>query len=137
MLNLSLNSLLEVFKMAKPTKQRSRILEKASARLGAMRSLGTDIDFGNGLSFTNFEESIAMTREALLAYNAAIATYSQAKLAFMELERNLADVAERMLTGVATQYGKQSHQYEMAGGTRKGARRRRRKAQEEVANTPV
>jgi hypothetical protein len=121
--------------MNKKSKQRSRVLEKASARLGAMRSLGTDINFGNGLTFTDFEESIDRTREALLAYNTAIATYSQAQLAFMELERNLADLAERMLTGVATQYGKQSHQYEMAGGTRKGARRRRpRKAKEEVAS---
>jgi hypothetical protein len=43
---------------------------------------------------------------------------SQSSIATLELA--LADMSERMLTGVASKYGKASDQYEMAGGARKG-----------------
>ena len=42
----------------------------------------------------------------------------------LETERELADVAEHMLMGVATRYGKSSVEYGMAGGVPKNQRRK-------------
>ncbi|MGI8935279.1 MAG: hypothetical protein ACR2FS_14525 [Phormidesmis sp.] len=47
-------------------------------------------------------------------------------------------MTDRMLTGVATQFGKNSDEYEMAGGTRKSERRRvKRPAMGQPASTAV
>jgi len=40
-------------------------------------------------------------------------------------EKALAGTTSMMLTGVALKYGKDSSEYEMAGGTRKSERRKR------------
>ena len=39
-------------------------------------------------------------------------------------EKALADLSERMLGGVASKFGKNSSEYEMAGGVRKSDRKR-------------
>ena len=39
-------------------------------------------------------------------------------------EKAIRDLSERMLAGVASKYGKDSSEYEMAGGTRKSERKR-------------
>ncbi|MEH2374772.1 hypothetical protein [Nostoc sp.] len=41
-----------------------------------------------------------------------------------ENERDLADYSEKILLGVAYKFGKNSHEYQMAGGTRKSERKR-------------
>jgi len=41
------------------------------------------------------------------------------------LEKSLGDLADQMLIGVAFKYGKNSREYEMAGGVRKSERIRR------------
>jgi hypothetical protein len=41
-----------------------------------------------------------------------------------DAEKTLRDMSERMLTGVATKYGKDSDEYEKAGGVRKRDRKR-------------
>lgn len=45
--------------------------------------------------------------------------------AFQTAEKNLASMSDRMLAGVAAKYGRDSTEYEMAGGTRTSDRRRR------------
>jgi hypothetical protein len=39
-----------------------------------------------------------------------------------QLEKNLSELGERMLIGIAFKYGKDSREYEMAGGVRKSER---------------
>jgi hypothetical protein len=42
----------------------------------------------------------------------------------LEIERELADMAEHILLGIATRYGKSSVEYGMAGGVPKNKRRK-------------
>jgi hypothetical protein len=42
----------------------------------------------------------------------------------MAAEQTLSDLSELMLLGVASKYGKNSNEYEMAGGVRKSDRKR-------------
>lgn len=41
-----------------------------------------------------------------------------------DTEKQLRDLSERMLIAVAAKYGKNSYEYEMAGGVRKSERKR-------------
>ena len=43
---------------------------------------------------------------------------------FLDAERSLSEMSEGMLMGVAMKFGMRSSQYEMAGGRRRGEKRR-------------
>jgi hypothetical protein len=52
------------------------------------------------------------------AYNTALSVIDSSKTEIDQLEKTLADVSDKMLIGVAFKYGKDSSEYEMAGGVR-------------------
>jgi hypothetical protein len=112
-----------------PRKKRSSvILDKALLRASGMKSISSTLDLGNGLTVPDYVTLIEKTQAQLDAYNTALSMMDQAQNSIATLELALADMSERMLTGVASKYGKSSDQYEMAGGARKGktiAKRRR------------
>jgi len=58
------------------------------------------------------------------AYNALLSQADQAQNELLAAEKAIRDLSERMLAGVASKYGKDSSEYEMAGGTRKSERKR-------------
>ncbi|MDD2922102.1 MAG: hypothetical protein PHQ36_07425 [Anaerolineales bacterium] len=60
----------------------------------------------------------------LSAYNTLLSQVDEVYNAVLSAEKALRDLNERMLTGVAAKYGKDSSQYEMAGGIRKSERKR-------------
>jgi uncharacterized protein YukE len=90
-----------------------------------MKSIDPVLDLGNGLTVATFSALIADTQQKLEAYNTALSTVDQTYQAILEAEQILSEYAERMLTGVASKYGRYSNEYIMAGGTlRRTARRR-------------
>jgi hypothetical protein len=64
-------------------------------------------------------------RSKIDAYNTALAIIDSSKTEIAALEKNLGELADQMLIGVAFKYGKNSPEYEMAGGVRKSERIRR------------
>jgi hypothetical protein len=104
-----------------PRKKRSSvILDKALLRASGMKSISSTLDLGNGLTVPDYVILIEKTQAQLDTYNTALSMMDQAQSSIATLELALADMSERMLTGVASKYGKSSDQYEMAGGARKG-----------------
>jgi hypothetical protein len=116
--------------MTRIKKTNSPILEKATLRAAGLQSIAPNLNFGQGLSVKAYNEMIQEMRTKMAAYNAVLSTVDQAKAEIVELERNLGDFSDRMLTGVATQYGKNSPEYSMAGGVPKADRRRRKPSNE-------
>jgi hypothetical protein len=57
-------------------------------------------------------------------YNTTLSTADSQLNAVEDAEKVLRDMSERMLTGVATYYGKDSDEYEKAGGVRKRDRKK-------------
>ncbi len=110
--------------MSRRKKKRSITLDKARSRQAALLSVNTKLDFGNGLTTAAFDKLLDDAQKSLKAYNTLLSETDQAYNSFQSLEKALADMSDRMLTGIATQYGKNSNEYEMAGGTRKSERRR-------------
>ncbi len=106
-------------------KKSSSILSKAESRLSGMKSIDAKLDLGNGMSAANFEKEISALRLKLEAYNTLLSKVDQAANDILETEKRLASTAEKMLLGVAVKHGKDSSEYEMAGGVRRSERRRR------------
>ena len=90
------------------TKKMSSVLESAQTRLAALSSIDPKLSLGTGLGISDYDAQITCTRQALDTYNN-----------FLAEEASLRDLNERMLAGVGAIYGKDSSQYEMAGGARK------------------
>ena len=103
----------------------SKTLDKAQQRAAGLASISLTLDLGNNLTLAAYKTAIADTQAKADAYTAALATVDAAYNALLAGEDSLAALSERMLLGVATKYGLDSSEYEMAGGTRKSERQRR------------
>lgn len=111
-------------------KRNSKDLEKAGQRLAGMKSIDPALDLGNGLSVATYLSVIEETDVALEGYNTQLSQADGLQNEFFAKEKNLRDMSERMLVGVAARYGKDSDEYEKAGGTKKSLRRRSRRVRE-------
>ncbi|WP_218079672.1 hypothetical protein [Anthocerotibacter panamensis] len=106
-------------------KRTSPILDKAQKRAVGLGSINSSLDLGNGLTLKLYSETIQNVQQKQDTYNQAIATLDALYNDLLTDEKNLADLSERMLTGVAAKYGKNSNEYEQAGGVRKSERKTR------------
>jgi hypothetical protein len=114
--------------MARRKKTNSRVLEKATLRAASLQTIGSDLNFGEGLTLKAYNQMIQEVRSKMATYNASLSQVDQTKAEIVELEKVLGDFSDRMLTGVATQFGKNSPEYTIAGGVAKADRRRRKSA---------
>ncbi len=106
-------------------KRTSRVLEKAELRAAGLKAVDTAMDFGDVRSLVNMTTQIEQLRSKIDAYNTALAIIDSSKTEIESLEKSLSDLTDQMLIGVAFKYGKDSREYEMAGGVRKSERIRR------------
>ncbi|GET38899.1 hypothetical protein [Microseira wollei] len=106
-------------------KRTSQVLEKAVRRLASISSIDPNLDLGNSLTLAEFSTLIETMQTKENAYNTALSTLDKLYREMLQTERELADMAEHMLLGVATRYGKSSVEYGMAGGVPKNQRRKR------------
>ncbi len=105
-------------------KRGSRVLERAQRRLDGIQSIDAKLDVGAGFTTQGYLGTIDTLRSKISAYNTALSTVDALHNQVTETEQLLAEYSERMLLGVAARYGKDSHEYEMAGGVRKSERKR-------------
>lgn len=106
-------------------KRTSQMLEKAARRAAGINSIDPNIDLGNGLTLAAFSTLIETMRTRENAYNTALSNLDKLYGEMLQTERELGDMAEHMLLGVATRYGKSSVEYGMAGGVPKNQRRKK------------
>jgi hypothetical protein len=108
-------------------KRISTALDKAALRLSGMRSINKTLEFGNGLSLSEYETRTQALRTRLSGYNKLLATVDEEAKQIKLLEKELNAYSEKMLMSVVTHYGKNSLQYVQAGG-------KTRKSKKTVAN---
>lgn len=109
-------------------KRTSRILEKAELRAAGLTAINPTLDFGDVRNLNNMTQQIEQLRTKLNAYNTALSVIDSSKTEIEQLEKNLGELSAKMLIGVAFQYGKDSREYQMAGGVRQSDSIRRNKA---------
>lgn len=110
--------------MTRP-KRTSRMLEKAELRSASLKAVDPTMNFGDARTMTNLTTQIEQLRTKLDAYNTALAIIDSSRTEIQDLEKSLGNLSDQMLIGVAFKYGKDSREYEMAGGVRKSERIRR------------
>lgn len=103
----------------------SKILDNAQTRIAGLKSIDPALDLGNGLILAAFNTIVSTGLTNLSVYNQALAKLDDLYNALRQSEKEVADMSERMLAGVAARYGKDSSQYEQAGGVRKSERKPR------------
>jgi hypothetical protein len=98
--------------------------EVANTRLSALKSIDPALDLGSNLTVPNYETQVLNLRNKLSTYNTTLSLLDQLYNELNTLDTELKEISERMLLGVAVKFGKNSNEYEMAGGTKKSERKK-------------
>ena len=110
------------------TKRTSPTADKATTRAAALTSISPTLDLGNGATLAAYQAAIAAIAAPetgkLAVYNAALSTLDGLLNAMEADEKTLNTLSEKMLAAVGVKYGKDSDEYEQAGGTRTSERAR-------------
>jgi hypothetical protein len=102
--------------MTRQTRQ-SKALTKAIRRSTGIRSINNNLAFSEELSLVNYEFQIQDLQAQLYQYNSLTAELDSRAKRIAIAEEALGVLSEKMLSIVATQYGKTSPEYGIAGGT--------------------
>ncbi|MFN6565402.1 MAG: hypothetical protein RMY28_037150 [Nostoc sp. ChiSLP01] len=109
-----------------PRKKRSSpVLEKTEQKLIGFKSINSSLDFGDSISVNHLSELTGQLRDEIDQYNMMLTALDTAKEKIEILEKSICETSERLVDGVASKYGKNSREYEMAGGVRKSDRIRK------------
>lgn len=106
-------------------KTSSKTYEKAFRRIAAVQSIDNNFDLGNGLVAKDYQQSITDVKDSMDSYNTQLSIVDEKLNILKEKEKSLKNWNERILNGVASKYGKDSNEYEKAGGVRKSERKKR------------
>ncbi|MEH1833249.1 MAG: hypothetical protein V7L29_14530 [Nostoc sp.] len=106
-------------------KRTSRVLEKAEFRSAGLKAIDSSMDFGDNCDLQNLTQSIEQLRTMIDAYNAALAMIDSSKIKIDKMEKSLSNLSDKLVRGVAFKYGRNSSEYEIAGGVRESDRVRK------------
>ncbi|MDZ7959266.1 MAG: hypothetical protein RMY34_15520 [Aulosira sp. DedQUE10] len=107
-------------------KQRtSRILEKAEFRVARLKAIDPNITFDDNYNLRNLTQIIQQFHNMLDEYNADMAVIDSSRTKLDEMEKTLKNISDKMLAGVGFKYGKDSNEYELAGGVKQSERTRK------------
>jgi hypothetical protein len=105
-------------------KRESAALDIAQGRAAKLGSGSRTLDLGRGLTLAAYRGKIETVNAALATYNGLNSEADKALNDLIAGEKELKDWSTRMLAGVGSQYGKDSSEYEKAGGVRQSERKR-------------
>lgn len=111
----------------------SQVVSDAQTRAANLKSIAATLDLGSGLTIAAYSTKIAAAETVLEAYNIQLAKADALGNNFKAVEKELSTLSTRMLAGVGVKYGKDSNEYEMAGGTRSSEIKRNKKPEEPPA----
>ena len=96
----------------------SQVLAAAQERSTNLKAIDPNFGLSEGLSVASLDSLIERTQASLEAYNTLLAQADAAANNLGNDEKETRDLSARLLAGVGAHYGKDSNEYEMAGGTR-------------------
>lgn len=105
-------------------KKTSKTIDDANVRLSSIKSIAENLDLGNGVTAVGYENLINEVKTLLDDYNTTLSTVDAKANLYEAKEKELRDLHERVLISVAAKYGKDSNEYEKAGGVKKSERKK-------------
>lgn len=103
----------------------SKVLAEALERASNLRAIDPNLDLGNNLTLADYDAKIAHLQTSQDTYNGKLAQADAAGNDFRADEKDVRNMSSLMLSGVKVKYGRDSNEYEMAGGTRLSDRKKR------------
>lgn len=104
-------------------KRTSSAVDRASTRSSALESIDANLDLGNNLTLAAYNAALKATDDQLSAYNTKLSELDGLLNQLEKSESDLDELSTRMLAAVGVKYGKNSDEYEKAGGTRADERK--------------
>lgn len=95
----------------------------AQSRANSLGSIDPNLDLGNGMTLAAYALAIKGTADKNDAYNTELSKLDGLLNDLEAGEAALDDLSTRMLAAVGVKYGKDSSEYEKAGGTRTSERK--------------
>ena len=105
-------------------KRNSVVITKAKKRKLSIGSISTTFKVSDEVTFEKYEQLITETDKTLNEYNELLRLADEKANILDALEIKLRDWNLRMLEGVSSVYGKDSNEYEKAGGVRRSDRKK-------------
>ena len=105
-------------------KRTSNILDTAKKRLSGLKGITPKANLGPNLTDTIYQAKVDAVSALLDAYNQKIAELDQMQNDLQAAEAELNELNRRILSAGEAQYGPDSNEYEMLGGTRKSERKK-------------
>jgi hypothetical protein len=105
-------------------KRGSLELEKADKRLAGMKSIDKTLVLTEDINVTKYEENINSLRDKINDYNTALSVLDEQLAIIQDLEQALGEYSDRVLSGVAAKFGRDSDEYLKVGGKKKSDRKR-------------
>lgn len=102
----------------------SQVLEVARQRLAGLNSITPPPTFGPNVTRGMFDAAVASFTQKLASYNQAVAALDDLQNDLETDEDSLSDMSRRILSAVEAQYGPDSSEYELCGGTRSSERKK-------------
>jgi hypothetical protein len=102
-----------------------KTLEKAQRRMVGIRSLKLNLNLGS-LNLVEFSTQVENLQAKQEQYNDMVNALAQQREEIETMERSLRGTSERVLGVVAAIYGKESDEYEVAGGVKRVRVRKRK-----------
>jgi hypothetical protein len=117
--------------MSRQKKSIPKEVQIAQHRVTGMVSIEETLDLGNGVSIDTLKAAIKAVVDEIAEYNTMISNADAKSNRIDVLIEALNDLSSRALKGVESKYGRDSDEYEKAGGTRTSDRKRpgRKKAE--------
>ncbi|WP_244329193.1 hypothetical protein [Tolypothrix sp. PCC 7910] len=90
------------------TTRGSGAVEKAQRRLALLKSINENLDLGHGLTIEAYSRLIDNTRASVEAHNTLLSNLEESRKTITQMDKELAEMSQRMLGGIAAVYGKNS-----------------------------
>lgn len=105
----------------------SKVITEAQERLANLKAIDPNLDLGNNLTVATYEAQINKAQTSQDTYNGLLAQADAGGNNFRADEKDLRNMSSLMLSGVKVKFGRDSNEYEMAGGTRLSERKKPKK----------
>ena len=105
-------------------KRTSRILSKAKKRIAAVKTVSSNFQISQAITLSDFGEKVNKLTDQVDKYNGLLGEADELANQIDALELEVKDLNERLLLSVGSNYGKDSNEYEKAGGVRKSDRKK-------------
>ena len=103
-------------------KRTSAAVLRAKSRAAGLASINANLDLGNSLTLASYKLAIDATQAKLDGYNSKLSELDGLLNELEAAEEALDTQTSTLLAAVAVKYGKNSKEYEQAGGTRTSER---------------